>query len=190
MSNEPVQPIVHADQPIVATMVLPTHSAVALWYSVVRNQLSNGTWATLKPRNHHRYWMHVEVTMKTFTYLDFQAIAFPAIACLRNRYDLLRLVKGDDAYAVNLKQRMVNVGRLAQAGASIYADMSDAADAMPSTLAEYGTLPSNIKSCFRKIDAFDDVVVRYYDNANYTLRDVKSDLRDIKKAMSLAVINH
>lgn len=165
------------------TIFLPTASALALWKHEVTGQISDGTWENASPREHYQFWCRLERAKGT------PAVQQTSGHCKRWYYGLNTLVsmkwsEGEGGGYI-LRGRMLNMGRLAMAHEALGGRFEDfgyeqryAAEDMPATLEEFTSMTDER---FRK--AVPDELARQYYATDYTLVDLRKDIRAIAAAM-------
>lgn len=178
------------------TMVLPTHSAAALWLHQITGQLSDGAWENSTPRNHYSFWCLLTVKVEHAAEPRVMDVSGYA---LRNRYNLRALFDlGKDCdFRYEIRDRMVRMGRMALAlarlGLPMDYDHAYVAEQMPETLEEFLTKRGFVLSTSiydweiaRWFAVTEEIARVYYtqpDVVAYGLKQMKADVDLIKTAM-------
>ena len=149
------------------TIFLPTVSQRMLWEHEIIGQLSDGMWENSRPYEHYKFWYN----------LDCKA-GPPRVEvgqhdrCLKKNYNLISLISV-------VMNRMMVLGRMGKAGIcadnwkirNLYDTLTNDPDA---------TIPGEQ---FALLDL--EEVQRYF-KTEYTVKDLKTDLRVIRQAMETA----
>lgn len=174
------------------TMVLPTHSATALWVHEIKEQLSDGHWENSTPRNHYSFWCSLTVTVEPWCEPKVVTDGY----ALRTNYNLRALfdLGKDCSFRYDIRDRMVRLGRLALASArlgrpQLTYDQRIMAKDMPETLGIFRTAKT-VAVHPREIEKYaavdDELATVYYtqpDVVAYGLKQMKADVDAIKAAM-------
>jgi len=163
------------------TMTFPSPSAVALWTNELSGQLSDGMWENARPLDHWKFWCRLYVGVG-----PAKIVTENRHACRKSSYNFNALIElvGD---------RMLATGRFAKAGADpTDRQMLHAAEYLPETLEGYREClttdkwPVSFPDTLAALKAIPlDLVIAYYET-EYTLKDLKADLKLIKSVMKQA----
>ena len=156
------------------TISFKTPSQLALWKHEITGQLSDGAWENATPYNHWEFWCRLEAQIgvgKVETYCSYE--------CRKTGYNLTGLIEC-------VGKRMIAAGRMAKA--LQHADFKWwSLDDMPETFEEFekhvnnGVCNSNYE--FRKLSNFSlHEGARFY-ATTYTEKDLRADLKEIKRVM-------
>jgi len=154
------------------TISLPTYSAINLWKHELTGQFSDGMWENSGPEGHYRFWCDLEVIK-----------GLPGVetdrpwSCQKTGYRLGALyeVVGD---------RMVNLGRMGEAlGKVVDYQHHVAAEYMPATFQEFLTATKETAPGGNYLGHVTQEEACAYYATVYTMRDLKDDMRAVKKAM-------
>lgn len=152
----------------IGTISLPTFSALNLWKHELTGQFSDGMWENSGPDMHYRFWCDLEVVQgQPGVETDFPW------KCLKTGYRLGALYEyvGD---------RMVRKGRMGAAlGRMLSYEESYASEYMPNTYEEW---VRRDKGDSYMHHVTDEMARKYYTTV-YTMKDLKDDMRAVKKAM-------
>lgn len=155
---------------------LPTWSAIAVFDHEILGQISDGAWENTRPTNHWKFWRSLEIKHGQ-PEVKHKFSARP----LKTSYNLGGLVK-------DLGKRMVNFGRMGKAvGTNFSQEIGYGLEYMPDTLEAFEEGSRNnwkgkyFGEYFNKIPS--DWVKKYY-KTNYTEKDLRADLKQIKIAMN------
>jgi hypothetical protein len=160
------------------TIVFESHTQEMLWRCEIKGQLSDGMWENSRPWGHARFWL----------YLESDTCVLGEKACVTSDgyarkvgYNLTGLIKyvGD---------RMVAYGRMALAGGD--EDACRAAEYMPDTLEEW---ERRLRDCdwqyssvANQMVAVDHELASLFYGTLYHMKDLRKDLREIKRVMKTA----
>jgi hypothetical protein len=172
-------PLIMMDNNSTGTMTLPSRSAVALWINELVGQLSDGMWENSGPRDHWKFWHHLDVVVGESASLDTHG-AFAS----KNAYAFNRL------FSI-IGERMLATGRMARAGGDPYdRELLSAAQDMPATFEEFQVRKTAgawdaefVKTRMEKVD--DHQAALFY-ATTYTMNDLRVDINLIKSTMKLA----
>lgn len=159
-------------------MMLPSATAVALWHCELSGQLSDGMWEGSGPREHWKFWCHLEVTVGA-VYTETNNTVY----CRKNAYSFASLyeIVGD---------RMLANARMAKAGADpMDRELVEAGEHMPATIEEFRYMKAGQKwphdYVGRRMERVtDELAVSFY-ATTYTMKDMKADIKLIKSTMKL-----
>lgn len=170
------------------TMTLPSKTAVALWVCELSGQISDGMWENASPLDHWRFWTSVDVRFGPEPALDTCGVAVR-----KNAYNFAGLF-------ADVGDRMQAYAKMAKAGADPknYLQCS-AGEYMPATLAQWrqckesqvwpGKSTSGHCEWIKdRMDLVDDDLAQKFYQTSYTLKDMRADIKLIKKTMKLAEI--
>lgn len=169
------------------TIFLPTATAAALFQHELKGQFSDGLWENARPHDHWKFWNGLEVKVAPGrTQVETR---WPC-ECTKDRYNIAALYEyvGD---------RMLLIGRMAKA-----CEMTGAAfpgrstvEAMPETLQEFSDyVTARVEGRVTGKHAYEEkhldkvtmeTAVAFY-ACNYTMREMKRDVKYIKDAMKTA----
>lgn len=156
-------------------IVLPTSSAVALWNSEITGQLSDGMWENTAPYDHWKVWNHMEAVIGPVPMVT------PYTHAKKTGYNLAGLIEyvGD---------RMLASGRMAKANPTLK-DFKGG-EYMPLTIEEFKKSKETGDWNHHFVGEYMAMVTvemaeKFY-ATEYTMKELKADLRSIKKAMKTA----
>lgn len=179
------------------TMVLPTHSAAALWVHEISGQLSDGHWENSTPRNHYSFWCSLTVKVELAAeprVMDVSGYALRVRYNLRALFDLGK----DCSFRYDIRDRMVRKGRMALAlarmGRPMDYDHAYVAEHMPETTAQFIAKRASVLATSKEAwevahwtAVTQETALVYYtqpDVACYGLKQMKADVDAIKAAMT------
>lgn len=163
------------------TIYLSTATARALWKHEIVGQLSDGMWENARPYDHWEFWSALEVAWASSENYVVAKKGYP----VKTGYNLAGLIEyvGD---------RMLKLGRMAKAcealGLELTYDIARAGECMPSDVktcvAWFGDpelcKPSYAADYLKAVSP--ELAAEYY-MTEYTLKDLRGDLKRIKTAM-------
>ncbi len=172
------------------TIFLPTLSAIALWHGELTGQFSDGMWENSRPMDHYKFWCGLKTCI---TSLDPHVITSSAWMCTKRKYNLSSLI-------ACVGERMVKIGRMGVAMAKLNLNtlgdgsageqaMARAASYMPATLEEWHACRDGVREWEYGFigrymaDVPRELAAAYY-AAEYTVKDLRNDLKLIKAAMA------
>jgi hypothetical protein len=183
-------------------LVLPTLTAVCLWHSEVSGQISDGTWENSVPHDHYKFWCHVktEVGDKSGVVLGHNNWSHPK----RTTYNIVNLAnvkwdkedgrEGDDRYI--LRSRMLQHCRLALAqqklGRPLDTQTCRHAKYMPEKLYQFQACKASgiweHDFVGKYLENVDEELAQAYYAAEYSVDQLKADLKSIQDAMRVPAI--
>jgi len=163
-----------------ATMTLASPTAVALFVNEFCGQISDGMWENSGPRDHWKFWCHVNVELGVRSEMkDVNGL------CKKNGYNFAALIPivGD---------RMLANGRMAKAMSNLGLDPANreivsAGEYMPTTLSDFenckamGKWPYDFVA--RHMNDVTHALAAVFYATTYTLKDLRADIKMIKSAM-------
>jgi len=163
----------------IATMTLPSRTAVALWVTELAGQISDGMWENSGPRDHWKFWCNLTVVPGDVASLD---------TCgewvRKNAYNFAGLYEyvGD---------RMLANARMAKAGADpTDRQLCETGQYMPPTLAEFHANKASGKWEYdfvnKYMDRVSDELAEAFYEATYTMKEMRADIKLIKATMKHA----
>jgi len=194
----------HANRDVLGTIRLPTLSAVALWHNEILGQMSDGAWENTAPIDHWKFW--VKLNVEHAPYHQPSVITGCAGLCKKTGYGIASLypIVGD---------RMLSYGRMGRALESLPPNvLQDLAESETPKAAfdrykeptldiiidagEYMT-PMTLETWLNakntntweppwaaeKMFPVDDSIAALFYKTTYTMKDLRSDVKDIKAAM-------
>lgn len=192
---------------LVGTISFPTTSALALWRIEILGQLSDGAWENAEPSDHWEYWhkLRTVVDVHTRPHVVMNDGQYPPLR-QKTGYNIASLYP-------YLGPRMLAYGRMgrvlsSRANTKVPSDPAwderhgdkgfDAMlrggeylvnrgdqDKRPATLEAYLSREWDTKDNYfaTYIKVLDEETVRRFFATEYTMKDLRSDVRDIKAAM-------
>lgn len=155
-------------------IIFLTSSQLALWQCEILGQLSDGMWENSRPSDHWQFWHRLDADIGMEPHVVMTGFGGPR----RSGYVLTSLIE-------YVGERMVNIGKLAKAGCPT--DACRAAEYMPASFEEFVVLKQTggwqhdfIANYMQPITT--QIAEAYY-KMNYTLKDLRADLKVIKQAM-------
>lgn len=154
-----------------ATLYLPTQSAIALWESELKGQISDGMWENTNVRGHWEFWHDCNVKLGP-PHLESN------VEPPKSGYRFSSLIE-------HVGDRMLAFGRMGKMTTDL--KMIEAAEWLPDTQQEYAMILSGQRrtsdAAMAHIKAVpEDVAQKFYETP-YSLKDMKNDLMAIRTAM-------
>lgn len=163
-----------------AKLYLSSTSQIALWKKELVGQISDGHWENSRPHDHWEFWSDIEVIWDSTPRVETD------ITPIKNNYnfcskELLEYV-GD---------RMLSIGRMGKyLGKKVmdndYRTWLGLANFLPYDYTELHNIPNYIGEMY--IKELNEIPFEEYYSVDYTMKDLKKDLRETKKAIRNIVI--
>lgn len=159
-------------------ITLPSASMRGLWKTSIRGQISDGKWENSRPEDHWKFWSDLNVAQGAPGVIADQ---YPQ----KSNYALGSVIQyiGDE---------MVNIGKMATATGSDDEKLMRAAGYMPDTFEEFMSAKESGQWRYQFLSDYmtsvtPEIAEKFY-NTKYDMKDLKSDLRTISKAMKSATV--
>lgn len=161
------------------TIWFTSKTALALWRTEFRGQLSDGMWENALPRDHWRFWCELSAGVgdKNVVVTDVPWM------CKKTGYNFAAPALFDA-----IGDRMLKIGRMAKV--NDYEGRLSAAEYMPDTLEEWQEMHSSGKWQYDFVRGYmenvtPEIATAYY-AATYTKKEFLADVKIIKAAMKTA----
>ena len=175
------------------TIFLPSKTAVALWRGEISGQISDGMWENSRPFDHWRFWC-CSITVLPGDELAFVPTRdYTGTCCTKKSYALARLYQlkfyKDGEYV--LRDRMLAMGRMAKACDDVTnTSLIKTAEYMPASFDEWKKNKASGEWKFdyaaHQMESVSHELAKKFYAATYTMKEMKSDIGLIKRAMKLA----
>lgn len=156
------------------SITFTTISALALWEGEITGQLSDGMWENSRPYEHWRFWCDLNPSVGEQNSVKSDV----SYRCRKNRYGLTRLLKIDC-----IQNRMLRMAQMAVAlnRCPSYRERVQA-ECLPLTFGEYRAMCDHERHQKKFSHITSEMARKYYDT-EYTLKDLRDDLKIIREAM-------
>lgn len=167
-------------------LVLNTHSQAALWEHELTGQISDGMWENSRPWEHYKFWGMLEVVIDPNATPAVETPKWWEIKKKSYAFERVYNLFYPDTQRYELRERMINIGRLALALASLGLpfeyEQHLAAEDMPDTLDEFirKAVADTRFSAAVSLEAATEYYARF---SSYGFKEMKKDVAVISGAM-------